>query len=110
MPNGFAGDITARLEAQVERFAPGFRDRVLERRSSPPTALELWNPNLVGGSIGGGTLAGTQQLVRPRALKPYRVPMDGSVYVCSSSTPPGGGVHGMSGWNAAHAVLKDLGA
>ena len=110
VPHAWPGDASAAIEAQIERFAPGFRDRVLERRSSPPTALELWNPNLVGGSIGGGTLAGTQQLVRPRALKPYRVPMDGSVYVCSSSTPPGGGVHGMSGWNAAHAVLKDLGA
>lgn len=74
-----------------------------------PAALELWNPNLVGGSIGGGTLAGTQQLARPVLANPYRVPMPGRIFLCSSSVPPGGGVHGMSGWHAAHAALKEIG-
>lgn len=109
VPHGWSGDASAAIEAQIERFAPGFRDRILERRSMPPAALELWNPNLVGGSIGGGSLAGTQQLARPRLAHPYRVPMPGRVFLCSSSTPPGGGVHGMSGWHAAHAALRELG-
>lgn len=116
VPHGWPGDASAAIEAQIERFAPGFADRVLERRSSPPAVLELWNPNLVGGSIGGGSLAGTQQLVRPVLGNPYRVPVragapgPAKVYLCSSSTPPGGGAHGMSGWHAAQAVLKELGA
>jgi phytoene dehydrogenase-like protein len=109
VPHGWPGDASAAIEAQIERFAPGFRDRVLERQSMPPAALELWNPNLVGGSIGGGTLAGTQQVVRPVLGNPYRVSMPGRVFLCSSSTPPGGGVHGMSGWHAAHAALREIG-
>ena len=109
VPHAWPGDASAAIEAQLERFAPGFRDRVLERRSTPPAALELWNPNLVGGSIGGGSIGGTQQLLRPRPLHPYRVPIAGRVFLCSSSTPPGGGVHGMAGWHAAHAALGELG-
>lgn len=109
VPHGWPGDASAAIEAQIERFAPGFGERVLERIATPPAALELWNPNLVGGSIGGGSLAGTQQLVRPVLGDPYRVPTPGRVYLCSSSTPPGGGVHGMSGWHAAHAALRGLG-
>ncbi|KAA6435977.1 NAD(P)/FAD-dependent oxidoreductase [Agrococcus sediminis] len=109
VPHGWPGDASAAIEAQIERFAPGFRDRILERRPMTPAALELWNPNLVGGSIGGGTLAGTQQLARPVLAHPYRVPMPGRVFLCSSSTPPGGGVHGMSGWHAAHAALREIG-
>ncbi|MCH1881423.1 NAD(P)/FAD-dependent oxidoreductase [Agrococcus sp. ARC_14] len=108
VPNAWPGDASDAIEAQIARFAPGFRERILDRRSTPPAALERWNPNLVGGSIGGGSLAGTQQLMRPRPFKPYRVPIDGQFYLCSSSAPPGGGVHGMSGWHAAHAALKEL--
>ncbi|GEK79189.1 phytoene desaturase family protein [Agrococcus baldri] len=108
VPHGWPGDASAHIEAQIERYAPGFAERVLERRPSPPAALELWNPNLVGGAIGGGSIGGTQQLLRPRPLRPYRVPIDGRVFLCSSSTPPGGGVHGMAGWHAAHAALRDL--
>lgn len=109
VPHAWPGDASAAIERQIERFAPGFRDRILERRTMTPAALELWNPNLVGGSIGGGTLAGTQQLLRPVLAHPYRVPMPGRVFLCSSSTPPGGGVHGMSGWHAAHAALREIG-
>ncbi|QUW17879.1 NAD(P)/FAD-dependent oxidoreductase [Agrococcus sp. Marseille-Q4369] len=109
VPHGWPGDASDAIEAQIERFAPGFRDRILERRPMTPAALELWNPNLVGGSIGGGTLAGTQQLARPVLANPYRVPMPGRIFLCSSSAPPGGGVHGMSGWHAAHAALKEIG-
>ncbi|WP_347754812.1 NAD(P)/FAD-dependent oxidoreductase [Agrococcus sp. ProA11] len=109
VPHAWPGDASAAIEAQIERFAPGFRDRILERRAMPPAALELWNSNLVGGSIGGGSLAGTQQLARPTLANPYRVPTPGRVFLCSSSTPPGGGVHGMSGWYAAKAALQDCG-
>ena len=109
VPHAWPGDASAAIERQIERFAPGFRDRILERRPMTPAAMELWNPNLVGGSIGGGTLAGTQQLLRPVLAHPYRVPMPGRVFLCSSSTPPGGGVHGMSGWHAAHAALREIG-
>ncbi|WP_413317292.1 NAD(P)/FAD-dependent oxidoreductase [Agrococcus sp. 1P02AA] len=111
VPFGWPGDASAAIETQIERFAPGFRERILDRRPATPAALELWNPNLVGGSIGGGTLAGTQQLARPRLTNPYRVPVTGRggrVYLCSSSAPPGGGAHGMSGWHAAHAALRAL--
>lgn len=108
VPFGWEGDAVPLIEAQIERFAPGFRDRIVGRRATPPAMLEQWNPNLVGGSIGGGSIGGTQQLARPRLLKPYRVPIEEPVYLCSSSTPPGGGVHGMSGWHAAQAVLRDL--
>ena len=107
VPNGTAHDVRPLLEAQIERFAPGFGDVILERREWSPSALETWNPNLVGGDIGGGTLAGTQQLFRPApTLHPYRAGRRG-LYVCSSSTPPGGGVHGMPGMHAARAVLRD---
>jgi phytoene dehydrogenase-like protein len=109
VPHAWPGDASAAIEAQIERFAPGFGERVLERISTPPAALELWNPNLVGGSIGGGSLAGTQQLLRPRLVDPYRVPTPGRVFLCSSSAPPGGGVHGMSGWHAARAALRAIG-
>ncbi|VXB30577.1 phytoene desaturase family protein [Pseudoclavibacter sp. 8L] len=107
VPNGTALDVRPALEAQIERFAPGFADVVLERREWSPSALEAWNPNLVGGDIGGGSMAGTQQLFRPApSLHPYRAGRRG-LYVCSSSTPPGGGVHGMPGMHAARAVLRD---
>lgn len=108
VPHGWRGDARAAIDAEIERAAPGFRDRIRVARSTPPAALEAWNPNLVGGSIGGGSLSGLQQLARPVLARPYRA--GAGLYVCSSSTPPGGGVHGMAGWHAAHAALRDLGA
>lgn len=109
VPNGCAEAVGPAVDRQIERFAPGFRDRIIGRVETPPRALEDWNPNLVGGDIGGGSLRGTQQLLRPvPTLRPYRAGAPG-LYICSSSTPPGGGVHGMAGWHAADAVLRDLG-
>lgn len=109
VPNGSTADVGPLIDAQIERFAPGFRDRIIGRQETPPSALEAWNPNLVGGDIGGGSLRGTQQVLRPvPTLKPYNTSQPG-LYICSSSTPPGGGVHGMAGWHAARAILKDWG-
>ncbi|GAA3323018.1 phytoene desaturase family protein [Paeniglutamicibacter sulfureus] len=109
VPNGCDADVGPLVDRQIERFAPGFGDRVIGRVETPPRALEDWNPNLVGGDIGGGSLRGTQQVLRPApTLRPYHTGAPG-LYICSSSTPPGGGVHGMAGWHAADAVLRDLG-
>lgn len=107
-PHGSTVNVGDRIDAQIERFAPGFRDRVLRRVDSSPADLERWNANLVGGDIGGGALDGLQQVFRPVARAvPYATPLDG-VFLCSSSTPPGGGVHGMCGYHAARAALSDL--
>jgi phytoene dehydrogenase-like protein len=93
----------------VERFAPGFRDLILERSVLDPTALEHHNRNLVGGDLAGGANTLRQVLFRPApGLVPYRTPLEG-LYLCSSSTPPGGGVHGMCGYLAARTALKRLG-
>lgn len=110
VPHGSSIDMTAAIEKQVERFAPGFRDVVLARRARGPAALEQHNPNLVGGDINGGVQDLRQLFTRPVArLVPYRTPLRG-VYLCSASTPPGGGVHGMCGYHAAHAALhQELG-
>jgi phytoene dehydrogenase-like protein len=109
VPNGSSVDMTAAIEAQVERFAPGFRDVVLERHALGPAELEAHNRNLVGGDLNGGAMDLGQLLFRPaRRLVPYRTPLEG-VYLCSASTPPGGGVHGMCGYSAAGVALKDLG-
>jgi phytoene dehydrogenase-like protein len=99
--------MTARIEAQVERFAPGFRELVLARSSLGPRDLEARNRNLVGGDLNGGVMDLGQLFARP-ALRaaPWRTALPG-VYLCSSSTPPGGGVHGMCGYWAARAALKD---
>jgi phytoene dehydrogenase-like protein len=106
VPNGSTFDMTERIEAQVERFAPGFRDLVLARHAIAPAEFEARNRNLVGGDINGGAMDLGQLLFRPaRRLTPYRTPLEG-VYLCSSSTPPGGGVHGMCGYWAAQAALK----
>jgi phytoene dehydrogenase-like protein len=106
VPNGSAVDVTDRIEAQLERFAPGFREQVLERSVLSPAALEARNPNYVGGDINGGSAELRQLFARPVArLVPYRTPLEG-VYLCSSSTPPGGGVHGMCGYHAARAALR----
>jgi phytoene dehydrogenase-like protein len=107
VPNGSRVDMTERIEAQVERFAPGFRDRVLARTVSAPADLERRNRNLVGGDLNGGPGTLWRLLARPvLSLSPYRTPARG-VYLCSSSTPPGGGVHGMCGYLAARAALSD---
>jgi phytoene dehydrogenase-like protein len=106
VPNGSSADMTEAIEVQVERFAPGFRERILARNALGPADLERRNANLVGGDIGGGSNELRQLLARP-ALRPvpYSTPLDG-VYLCSASTPPGGGVHGMCGYLAARAALR----
>jgi phytoene dehydrogenase-like protein len=108
VPNGSPADMTDAIEAQVERFAPGFRERILARSARGPAELEAYNRNLVGGDINGGLMDLRQLFTRP-ALRanPYRTPRRG-VYLCSASTPPGGGVHGMCGFAAAKAALHDL--
>jgi phytoene dehydrogenase-like protein len=98
--------MTTAIERQVERFAPGFRDVVLARHTADTAELERSNPNLVGGDIAGGSNHLAQLLFRPvPALDPYRLPVRG-LYLCSASTPPGGGVHGMCGYHAARSALK----
>ena len=97
-----------RVDRQVERFAPGFRDRVIARVETTPAQLEAGNANLVGGDVGGGALTLRQQVFRPVVgADPYRVP-HGNLYLCSAATPPGGGVHGMCGFHAATRALTDL--
>jgi phytoene dehydrogenase-like protein len=106
VPNGFGGDALAAIEGQVERFAPGFRDRVLCRRVTTPAQFEQYDANLVGGDISGGANDLGQLFTRPIVQpNPYRTGIDG-FYLCSASTPPGGGVHGMCGHHAALAVLR----
>ncbi|HEX2164564.1 MAG TPA: NAD(P)/FAD-dependent oxidoreductase [Thermoanaerobaculia bacterium] len=106
VPNGSTLDMTDRVEAQIERFAPGFRDLVLARSTRNTEEVERDNPNMVGGDIGGGANHLRQFLARPAARwNPYSIPGT-PFYLCSSSTPPGGGVHGMSGFLAAGAALR----
>jgi phytoene dehydrogenase-like protein len=106
VPNGWQGDLTSAVEAQLERFAPGFRDVVLARSTAGPPQLEARNPNLVGGDIAGGAFGGRQALFRPVVARvPYATP-DPRVFLCSSSTPPGPGVHGLCGYYAARAALQ----
>jgi len=106
VPNGSTADRTAAIEAQIERFAPGFRDLVLARHSMDTAALEAYNPNCVGGDINGGAGTLAQLFTRPVArLVPYATP-DPRVFLCSASTPPTGGVHGMCGFHSARAVLR----
>jgi phytoene dehydrogenase-like protein len=108
VPNGSTADMTGMIEAQVERFAPGFRDRILARSARGPAELEAHNRNLVGGDLNGGIMDLRQLYTRPViARNPYRTPLTG-VYLCSASTPPGGGVHGMCGFGAAKTALADL--
>jgi phytoene dehydrogenase-like protein len=106
VPNGSTFDMLPRLEAQIERFAPGFRDRVLERRVFAPASLEAMDANLIGGDIGGGAVDLRQFLFRP-TWRHYATSVC-DLYLCSSSTPPGGGVHGMCGYNAAKLALSRL--
>ncbi len=108
VPNGSRVDCTAAIEAQVERFAPGFRARIIGRHTFDTAQLESYNPNYVGGDINGGRLDISQLFTRP-ALRasPYRTSRAG-LYLCSSATPPGGGVHGMCGYHAARQALRDV--
>lgn len=107
VPAGATADMVPAIEAQIERFAPGFRDRVLARHVIAPADFERRNPNLVGGDIAMGVTTLRQMLVRP-TLSWYRTPRKG-LYLCSASTPPGVGVHGMCGYYAAQAALADSG-
>jgi phytoene dehydrogenase-like protein len=106
VPNGCPVDMTPRIERQIERFAPGFADRIVARHAMGPAEMEQRNANLVGGDIGGGAADIRQLVARPvAAVNPYATPLEG-VYLCSSSTPPGVGVHGMCGRNAALTALR----
>jgi phytoene dehydrogenase-like protein len=106
VPNGSNTDRREAVESQIERFAPGFRDCVVARAISPPATLESWNPNLIGGDISAGSMSLRQLLFRPTTSL-YRTPVNG-LYFCGASTPPGGGVHGMSGFHAAKSALRSL--
>ncbi len=109
VPNGSDVDMTAAIEAQVEKFAPGFRDRVLARHVMGTAAMEAHNPNNVGGSVDGGLFTWRQLIARPTLSRaPWATP-DPSLFLCSSSTLPGGGVHGMGGRQAARTILTRLG-
>ena len=109
VPSGSDADLSARIEAQIERFAPGFRDTVRARRVRTARQLEEYNPGYPGGAISGGAATLRQTIARPVAApSPYRTPLAG-VYLCSASTPPGAGVHGMCGLWAARTALADLG-
>ncbi len=106
VPHGCTVDMTAAIEAQIERFAPGFGQRILQRHTISPTQLEQRNPNCVGGDITGGVMDLRQLFTRPAArLVPYTTP-NPRLLICSASTPPGGGVHGMCGYFAAQAALR----
>ena len=109
VPNGSRRDMTDVIEAQVERFAPGFRDTIIARHTMDTAALEAHNANLVGGDINGGAFNLGQMFARPvPRVSPYTTP-NPSILVCSAATPPGGGVHGMCGWWAARAAIHSLG-
>ena len=108
VPNGSQKDMTTAIENQVERFAPGFKDRILARHTINPAAMESYNPNYIGGDINGGVIDIRQLFTRPvLRWSPYTTSAKG-IYLCSSSTPPGGGVHGMCGYHAAKKALKDV--
>ncbi len=106
VPNGSSFDMTERIDAQIERFAPGFRDRILAKNTIAPNALEHYNANYIGGDINGGVADLLQFFTRPTIrLNPYTTP-NKRIYICSSATPPSGGVHGMCGYYAARAALQ----
>ena len=108
VPNGSEKNMTEQIEKQVERFAPGFRKKIIQRHTMNTTQMEAYNPNYIGGDINGGIIDVRQLFTRPALrLSPYRTSAKG-LYICSSSTPPGGGVHGMCGYHAARRALKDL--
>jgi phytoene dehydrogenase-like protein len=108
VPHGSTVDMLAKIEAQIERFAPGFRDCVIRRHTMNTAQLEQYDPNLVGGDIGQGANTLRQLFLRPVARRdPYATSVRG-LYICSSATPPGGGVHGMCGYHAARRALRDV--
>lgn len=108
VPHGHPGDVTEAVLDRIEQFAPGLRERIVGRAVRPPAALERHNANYVGGDIGTGANTASQTLLRPRAaLDPYSTGIPG-VFLCSAATPPGGGVHGMCGFNAARSALRAL--
>jgi len=108
VPNGSEKDMTEAIENQVERFAPGFRDLILAKHTMNTKEIEVYNPNYIGGDINGGVIDMGQLFTRPALrISPYRTSAKG-IYFCSSSTPPGGGVHGMCGYHAAKQSLKDV--
>lgn len=104
VPNGSDVDMSKQIEDQIERFAPGFRSRIIGRSVHSPAELESRNANLIGGDINGGVQTLAQMFTRP-TIHTYTTPLD-NVYICSSSTPPGGGVHGMCGYHAARVALR----
>jgi len=104
VPNGSTVDMTGRIESQVERFAPGFRNRIIGRRVMSTVDMERYNPNYVGGDINGGIPDLRQLFARPTWMT-YRTP-NPRLYICSSATPPTGGVHGMCGYYAARTALR----
>ena len=108
VPNGSTEDVSEQITAQIERFAPGFRDLILAKHVYTATQMQTYNPNYVGGDINGGVQDWRQLFTRPVARwSPYTTPVEG-LYICSSSTPPGGGVHGMCGYHAAKSARKSL--
>jgi phytoene dehydrogenase-like protein len=110
VPAGYPGDATAAIEAQIERFAPGFRDRILARHVRSVSAMEAHNANYVRGDVVTGANDARQMVFRPRAaLDPYATGIPG-VFLCSAATPPGAGAHGMCGFNAANSALRRIGA
>jgi phytoene dehydrogenase-like protein len=108
VPGGSTTDMTAAIEKQIERFAPGFRERILAKHTMNSVQMEQYNPNYIGGDINGGVIDLGQLFTRP-ALRwsPYKTSAKG-IYICSASTPPGGGVHGMCGYHAAKRALGDV--
>lgn len=107
VPKGFDGDATEAVIGQIERFAPGLRDRILEKFVRGVSEMEAYNSNYVGGDIINGANTPWQTVIRPRlALDPYSTGVDG-VFICSAATPPGAGAHGMNGYNAASSVLRN---
>jgi len=108
VPKGSTIDMTEEIERQVERFAPGFRERIIGRHVMNPAQMEEYNPNYIGGDINGGVIDIRQLFTRPALrFSPYKTSEKG-IYICSSSTPPGGGVHGMCGYHAAKRALRDV--
>ncbi|HEX4714964.1 MAG TPA: NAD(P)/FAD-dependent oxidoreductase, partial [Ktedonobacteraceae bacterium] len=108
VPNGSTIDMSERIEAQIERFAPGFRERILARHTSSAVEMECYNANYIGGDINGGVQDLTQMFTRPTISPTPYTTSDKRLYICSSSTPPGGGVHGQCGYYAASAALHYL--
>ena len=106
VPHGSTKDMTSAIEDQIERFAPGFRDCILAKHTMTTQDFQRYNPNYIGGDINGGVQNWRQLFTRPAIrINPYSTPLP-NLFLCSSSTPPGGGVHGMCGYHAAQTVLK----